>query len=157
MKGIRCNRSIRYDHRTEPGEGKAGRVIPCKAQAGGRLEIGGIGESDFDVIVSSVVHYFPNTLYLEEVIRSALRPVERRRNLHLDDLLDHRKKGGIGRVDGGLQRGQPGVPVKTSWDEDLFVDESFFRIWARQRSGNLRLGKQPEAGYHRQRADPVPV
>ncbi|MDT2194478.1 hypothetical protein P7H14_23040 [Paenibacillus larvae] len=29
--------SIRYDHRTEPGEGKAGRVIPCKAQAGGRL------------------------------------------------------------------------------------------------------------------------
>ncbi|MDT2241844.1 class I SAM-dependent methyltransferase [Paenibacillus larvae] len=24
--------SIRYDHRTEPGEGKAGRVIPCKAQ-----------------------------------------------------------------------------------------------------------------------------
>ncbi|MDT2236977.1 hypothetical protein P7H19_12685 [Paenibacillus larvae] len=21
----------------------------------------------------------------------------------------------------------PGVPVKTSWDEDLFVDESFFQ------------------------------
>ncbi|MDT2247670.1 class I SAM-dependent methyltransferase [Paenibacillus larvae] len=37
-------------------------------------EIRGIGESDFDVIVmSSVVHYFPNTFVpLEEVIRSAI-------------------------------------------------------------------------------------
>ncbi|WP_397351638.1 hypothetical protein [Paenibacillus larvae] len=68
-----------------------------------------MGESDFDVIVmSSVVHYFPNTLYLEEVIRSAIGLLKEEGILYLDDLLDHRKKGGIGRVDGGLQRGQPG-------------------------------------------------
>ncbi|MDT2247647.1 hypothetical protein P7H16_12985 [Paenibacillus larvae] len=75
------------------GRGQGGRVIPCKAQAAAS-EIGGIGESDFDVIVmSSVVRYFPNTLYLEEVIRSAIGLLKEEGILYLDDLLDHRKKG----------------------------------------------------------------
>ncbi|MDT2305330.1 hypothetical protein P7H21_17145 [Paenibacillus larvae] len=51
----------------------------------------------------------------------------------------------------------PGVPVKTSWDEDLFVDESFFQDLVAEVSEICGWEKQPEAGYHRQRADPVPV
>ncbi|MEV2395949.1 amino acid adenylation domain-containing protein [Paenibacillus larvae] len=91
-------------------------------------EIGGIGESDFDVIVmSSVVHYFPNTLYLEEVIRSAIGLLKEEGILYLDDLLDHRKKGELAESTAAYKEANPGVPVKTSWDEDLFVDESFFQ------------------------------
>ena len=90
-------------------------------------EIGGIGESDFDVIVmSSVVHYFPNTLYLEEVIRSAIGLLKEEGILYLDDLLDHRKKRELVESTAAYKQANPGVPVKTSWDEDLFVAESFF-------------------------------
>ncbi|MDT2276525.1 hypothetical protein P7H20_19185 [Paenibacillus larvae] len=42
-------------------------------------------------------------------------------------MLDHRKRGNWQYRRRPTKRPNPGVPVKTSWDEDLFVDESFFQ------------------------------
>ncbi|MFB6367876.1 amino acid adenylation domain-containing protein, partial [Paenibacillus elgii] len=91
------------------------------------VEVGGLAEPDFDVVVlSSVVHYFPNTLYLEEVIRCAVGLLKEEGIIYLDDLLDRSKKQELAEETLAYRQANPGVPVKTSWDEDLFVDERFF-------------------------------
>ncbi|QWU15601.1 Methyltransferase domain-containing protein [Paenibacillus sophorae] len=90
-------------------------------------EIEGIAEADFDVVMmSSVVHYFPNTLYLEKVIQSAISLLKEKGILYLDDLLDLRKKQELVEETRAYQQTHPNDLVKTSWDEDLFVDENFF-------------------------------
>ncbi|HEU4963851.1 MAG TPA: methyltransferase domain-containing protein [Bacilli bacterium] len=90
-------------------------------------EIGGIPESDFDVVLmSSVTHYFPNMLYLEEVIRGAIGLLREQGVIYLDDMLDLRKKRELEEETRAYKLAHPDQKVKTNWDEDLFVDESFF-------------------------------
>ncbi|MDT2285164.1 class I SAM-dependent methyltransferase [Paenibacillus larvae] len=63
------------------GRGQGGKGYPIKLRGSGRREIGGIGESDFDVIVmSSVVHYFPEYVVPGRSDTKCNRPAERRRN-----------------------------------------------------------------------------
>ncbi|WP_187355558.1 methyltransferase domain-containing protein [Paenibacillus tengchongensis] len=111
-------------------------------------EISGIAKDDFDIVVmSSVVHYFPNTLYLEEVIRSAISLLKDKGIIYLDDLLDLRKKRELAEETLAYQQTYPDHLVKTNWNEDLFVDESFFEdlqrkypeIWGWESS--RKLGK----------------
>ncbi|MBD8496930.1 non-ribosomal peptide synthetase [Paenibacillus arenosi] len=90
-------------------------------------EIGCLDVSDVDaVVVSSVVHYFPNTLYLEEVIRSAIGLLKEEGIIYLDDLLDAGRKQELVASTAAYKQANPTALVKTGWDEDLFVDERFF-------------------------------
>ncbi|MBD8496925.1 non-ribosomal peptide synthetase [Paenibacillus arenosi] len=90
-------------------------------------EIGCLDVSDVDVaIVSSAVHYFPNTLYLEEVIRSAIGLLKEEGIIYLDDLLDAGRKQELVAATAAYKQANPTALVKTGWDEDLFVDEQFF-------------------------------
>ncbi|MDT2194459.1 hypothetical protein [Paenibacillus larvae] len=56
------------------------------------------------------------------------------------------KKGELAESTAAYKEANPGVPVKTSWDEDLFVDESFFQDLQAEVSGNLRLESSRKLG-----------
>jgi amino acid adenylation domain-containing protein len=95
--------------------------------------IGTLEEKDFDIFIcSSVVHFFPNTLYLEEVIREVIERMARTGIIYLDDLLDLDKKEKL--IDSRLEykRAHPDAKVRMDWEEDLFVPVNFFHYLQRK-------------------------
>lgn len=86
-----------------------------------------LGERHFDIVLcSSVIHYFPNTLYLEEVINQAIGLLKDEGIIYLDDLINLRKKEELIQSTLEYKASHPEAQVKTEWDSDLFVDEDFF-------------------------------
>ena len=86
-----------------------------------------LGEKDFDIVVcSSVIHYFPNTMYLEEMIKSAIDLLKDEGIIYLDDLLDLERKGALIESTQEYKRQHPGSQVKTDWEGDLFIGIDFF-------------------------------
>lgn len=81
----------------------------------------------FDVIVcSSVIHFFQNTLYLEEVIHHSINLIEDEGIIYLDDMLNLRKKDLLVQSTISYKNANSSSKTKTEWDSDLFVDEEFF-------------------------------
>jgi iturin family lipopeptide synthetase B len=92
-------------------------------------EIDRLKEKDFDVIVcSSVIHYFPETLYLEAVIKKALDLLKSEGIIYLDDIMNLRKKEELIRSTADYKRLNPDAQAKISWEGDLFVDVDFFQL-----------------------------
>ncbi len=84
-------------------------------------------ENKFDLIIcSSVVHYFPNSLYLEKVITDAIDLLADKGIIYLDDLLDLEKKQELIRSTQEYKKMNPDARVKVDWDGDLFVGCDFF-------------------------------
>jgi amino acid adenylation domain-containing protein len=85
------------------------------------------GESGFDrVVCSSVIHYFPNMLYLEEVIVKMMGLLADEGVIYLDDIMDlDRKKDLVDSVN-EFRSLNPQSKGKTNWEFDLFVPRSFF-------------------------------
>ncbi|ARU60829.1 hypothetical protein CBW65_06770 [Tumebacillus avium] len=91
-------------------------------------EIGQVPERGFDAVISSsVVHFFPNTLYLEEVIRQSIELLGDEGIIYLDDMMDVAKKAELVASMRDYKEQHPAAKVKTDWDEDLFVPEQLFR------------------------------
>jgi amino acid adenylation domain-containing protein/non-ribosomal peptide synthase protein (TIGR01720 family) len=91
--------------------------------------IAGITEKDFDVVVcSSVVHYFPDTIYLERFILDSIELMKEEGILYLDDLMDLRQKENLIQSTRSYKREHPEAKVKTEWDNDLFVGPGFFEF-----------------------------
>ncbi|MGD2089691.1 MAG: amino acid adenylation domain-containing protein [Candidatus Aminicenantes bacterium] len=90
-------------------------------------EIRQLGEKNFDLVIcSSVIHYFPNSLYLEALIKDAIAVLKDQGIIYLDDLLDLRKKQQLIRSVLEYKEQNPEAQVKKQWDDDLFVDVDFF-------------------------------
>ena len=105
-------------------QGGLDRVVLKTAAAS---EIDTLGEGDFDVVIcSSVIHFFPNTLYLEDMIKKAIGLLKRRGVIYLDDIMDLRKKQQLVQSILDYRRLHPGARVKTNWDSELFIDIDFF-------------------------------
>jgi amino acid adenylation domain-containing protein len=85
-------------------------------------------EEKFDVIVcSSVVHYFPNTLYLERVIEESINLLNENGVIYLDDLIDFSKKEALIESSINYNKDNEVSTAKTNWDNDLFIDIEFFK------------------------------
>lgn len=91
-------------------------------------EIGQIeAKNSFDIIVcSSAVHYFPNTIYLEQVIQQAMSLLKDDGIIYLDDLLDFEKKNALVQSAIEYNRSNQATTAKTDWESDLFVHKKFF-------------------------------
>ncbi|NBI30765.1 non-ribosomal peptide synthetase [Chengkuizengella marina] len=86
-------------------------------------------ETGFDLIIcSSVVHYFPNTLYLEKVIKSAIDLLSDEGIIYLDDVMNLTKKAELIESVKSYKKQHPDAPVKLDWDSDLFVSKEFFHL-----------------------------
>lgn len=91
--------------------------------------IGNVKEAGFDfVICSSAVHYFPNTLYLEQVINSAIHLLKDEGIIYLDDVMNMEKKAEFIESIRSYKKQHPYATVKLEWDSDLFVSREFFHI-----------------------------
>ncbi|WP_017498609.1 non-ribosomal peptide synthetase [Flavobacterium sp. WG21] len=107
---------------------KRENITHVESMAIAAREIDQIQKSNyFDVIVcSSVVHYFPDTHYLEEVISKALSLIADGGIIYLDDLMDLNKKSELEESAVSYNRSNPEATAKVNWDNDLFVSKSFF-------------------------------
>ena len=96
-------------------------------QAIAASEIGQTSEKDFDVIVcSSVVHYFPDTIYLEQVIKDAIGLLKEEGIIYLDDLMDLGQKDNFIASVQEYKKEHPQAKAKTDWSNDLFIGAAFF-------------------------------
>jgi amino acid adenylation domain-containing protein len=99
--------------------------IECKELAASELDC--LSGRDFDIIVcNSAVQYFPNSLYLERVIRHCIDAMAEVGVIYLDDLLDADKRDELIGSMNEYKAGNPDVRVKTNWEDDLFVSKAFF-------------------------------
>jgi amino acid adenylation domain-containing protein len=90
-------------------------------------EIGMFKEREFDAVVcSSATHYFPNTLYLEGVIKDAIGCLKDGGIIYLDDMLNLREKESLIGSIMEYKESHPGTQAKTDWSTDLFIDADFF-------------------------------
>jgi len=81
----------------------------------------------FDVIVSSsVIHFFPNTIYLEDVIKSSIDLLADEGIIYIDQILDLSKKESMVRSNIDFNATHGVKTAKIHWDDDLFVDKRFF-------------------------------
>jgi|GEM_PF-5499553 len=93
----------------------------------GAYDIDKIQDRKFDLIIcSSVVHYFPNTLYLRDVIQKMIALIEKTGIIYLDDVIDLCKKEELTNSVKAYKELNPGAKSKTNWDTDLLVDPAFF-------------------------------
>jgi amino acid adenylation domain-containing protein len=94
----------------------------------GASEIDAVESRDFDIVLcSSVTHYFPDTVYLETVIKSAIDLLKDDGIIYLDDMLDLSRKQEFIHSVQAYKRLNPGAPVKTDWQSDLFIGRDFFQ------------------------------
>jgi amino acid adenylation domain-containing protein len=92
-------------------------------------EISTLGVEDYDVVVCcSVIHYFPNTLYLEKVVLGAMDILGDSGVIYLDDLMDIETKQEFLYSVMEFKRANPSARSKTDWDNDLFVSKEFFNM-----------------------------
>lgn len=92
-------------------------------------EIKNVYEQNYDVIVcSSVVHYFPDTIYLEKVIADSIALIEDEGIIYFDDLLNLAEKANLIESTKKYKEANPGSKVKTDWAYDLFVGSEFFEF-----------------------------
>lgn len=107
------------------------RVVP----ASGIATLQELGR--FDVIIcSSVIHFFPNTLFLEDVIDNAIRLLGDKGTIYIDEILDLRKKPDIVYSNVKYNEDHGVKTAKTNWDEDLFIHPLFWH-GLRQRFGDI--------------------
>ncbi|MGB5980470.1 MAG: amino acid adenylation domain-containing protein [Cyclobacteriaceae bacterium] len=96
-------------------------------EAYGAADIDKVREKNFDVIVcSSVVHYFPDTIYLEKVICDSINLLADKGVIYLDDLIDLSKKDNLLKSTDDHKKNNPSHKTKTNWDNDLFINKEFF-------------------------------
>lgn len=82
---------------------------------------------EYDVVVcSSVIHYFPNLIYLEEVIKSAINILGDKGVIYLDDIIDLGKKKELVASTTNYKKENPKARTKVDWDKDLLVPREFF-------------------------------
>ncbi|MGB8192824.1 MAG: amino acid adenylation domain-containing protein, partial [Chitinophagaceae bacterium] len=84
-------------------------------------------QEDFDIVVSSsIVHYFPNTKYLEKMIVHSIGLLKDKGLIYLDDLLDLQYKQSL--IDSAVEYNTANKvnTAKTDWSNDLFVAQEFF-------------------------------
>ena len=110
-------------------------------------EINSLEEKNFDIIVcSSVIHYFPNTLFLEEVIKYAIDLLKDEGIIYLDDIMNLRKKRELIQSTLDYKSLNPQVQVKIDWDSDLFVDVDFFHDMQQKYPEILQWESSPKMG-----------
>ncbi|MGD2088537.1 MAG: condensation domain-containing protein [Candidatus Aminicenantes bacterium] len=92
-------------------------------------EIDTLEARDFDIFIcSSVIHFFPNTIFLEEVIKGAIDLLKDEGIIYLDDILNLRKKQDLIHSRSEYRQMHPGNRVRLGdEDSDLYVDIDFFR------------------------------
>lgn len=78
------------------------------------------------VLCSSVVQYFPNTVYLESVINSAIHMLGDKGVIYIEDLLDADKKTLLINSIHEYKEKYPTARSKLSWENDLFINRQFF-------------------------------
>jgi amino acid adenylation domain-containing protein len=89
--------------------------------------ISSVKDRTFDVIIAaSVIQYFPNTLYLEHVIKGALELLADRGIIFLADVPDLRKKAEW--IEALMEQadGAAGFRQERGWQDELHVDIGFF-------------------------------
>jgi amino acid adenylation domain-containing protein len=90
-------------------------------------DISKIESKTFDIIIgASVVQYFPNTLYLEDVIKQSLELLEDEGIIFLSDIPDLAKKQTLIESTAEYKKANPGAMVRSDWEEELFLDKDFF-------------------------------
>ena len=88
-----------------------------------------VKEADFDLIIcSSVINFFPETLYLEYVIRSAINLLKDEGIIYLDDMLSLEKKPEFIESLKRHKKRHPNDPVKVNREGDLFICKAFFEL-----------------------------
>ncbi|MCZ8519473.1 non-ribosomal peptide synthetase [Paenibacillus caseinilyticus] len=105
---------------------KAQGLEHIRLQALPAHEIGGIEESDFDiVIINSVIQAFHGHNYLRQVIREAVNHMPRGGMLFLGDLMDQDLKEELHRSLAEYKQAHPEAGTKLEFSEELFVSRSF--------------------------------
>jgi amino acid adenylation domain-containing protein len=127
---------VGYYHATDPAENILHKnkqrleregIYNVVLEAYGASDIKNVNEKNFDaVICSSVVHYFPDTIYLENFIQQAIDLLGDEGIIYLDDLMDLRKKQQLMQSTNEYKLAHPQARVKTDWSNDLFVGPGFF-------------------------------
>ncbi|MFJ7187066.1 condensation domain-containing protein [Lysinibacillus xylanilyticus] len=93
------------------------------------IDISQLNEKNLDVIIcSSVIHYFPDTYYLEKVIKSAIDLIGDNGVIYLDDIIDLNKKKELIHSLEQHKMNNPKDRTKLNWENDLFVDVEFFKM-----------------------------
>jgi amino acid adenylation domain-containing protein/non-ribosomal peptide synthase protein (TIGR01720 family) len=113
-------------NRSRVAKEKLDNVILETAAAG---EIHELNAEGYNIVVCcSVIHYFPNTVYLETVIREAINVLGDQGVIYLDDLMDWEKKREL--MDSVLtyKRNNPLSRAKLDWSNDLFIHKDFFKL-----------------------------
>jgi amino acid adenylation domain-containing protein len=103
------------------------RHVELKALAASQIDT--LEVREFDIFIcSSVIHFFPNTLFLEEVIKGAIHLLKDEGIIYLDDMLDLRRKPDFIAAKLQYRQNHPGSRVwQGDEDTDLYVDIDFFR------------------------------
>ncbi len=84
-------------------------------------------QGPFDIIIiSSVIHYFPGTVYLQDVLEQCIALLTDEGAIYLDDLMDLDKKSDLEQSILAYKKDNPAAPSKTNWNNDLFVPRNFF-------------------------------
>ncbi|UJR87254.1 Hypothetical protein I5071_460 (plasmid) [Sandaracinus amylolyticus] len=105
------------------------------------------GRGTYDVVIaSSVVHYFPNTLYLEDVIDRAIDLLGTQGAVYIDDLLDLDLKESVEEELRRFKAEHPDAAPKLDWDQDLFVGRAFWAEIARRRPEIVSVEATPKLG-----------
>lgn len=90
-------------------------------------DINTLGCKDFDIVLcSSVVQYFPNTIYLEHVLKASISILKEQGIIYIDDLMNLETKYDLIEETVQYKAKHPDAKTKMNWDNDLFVHKSFF-------------------------------
>ncbi len=101
----------------------------------------------YDIVVCcSVIHYFPNTLYLEDVIKGAIEILGDEGIIYLDDLMDTNTRRDL--IDSVLQykKNNPLTLTKTDWSSDLFINSDFFELLEKKYPEIVEVQITPKLG-----------
>lgn len=90
-------------------------------------ELDKLGAGEFDLILaSSVIQYFPNSRYLEDVVGQSLRLLKGRGTIFFSDVLDAEKKAELIQSVEEYKASHPDARVRASWDDELYLPLEFF-------------------------------
>ncbi|MCP4179820.1 MAG: AMP-binding protein, partial [bacterium] len=82
---------------------------------------------DFDIIIcSSIIHYFPDTVYLENVIKNMVDKIKDTGIIYLDDLMDQSKKHLFAQSLLEYKQNDTSSRTKSDFNNDLFIHKSYF-------------------------------
>ncbi len=110
-------------------------------------DIDKLGCKNMDIVLSSsVVQYFPNTVYLEHVLNSAVDMLKEKGIVYIDDLLDLETKYDLIEDTLDYKRKHPNAETKMKWNNDLFIHKDFFEYYQAKYPEVVRIDVSSKLG-----------